>query len=43
MSATKAKAIFIISFFEQIFYRKKSLVLLNSAVLIDLILSVAVQ
>ena len=38
--ATKAKAIFVICFFEQIFYRKKSLVHLNSAVLI---LSVAVQ
>lgn len=40
MSATKAKPIFIICFFEQIFHSKKSLVLLNSAVLI---LSVAVQ
>lgn len=40
MSATKAKPIFIICFFEQIFHSKKSLMLLNSAVLI---LSVAVQ
>ena len=40
MSATKAKPIFIICFFEQIFHSKKSLMLLNSAVLI---LSVEVQ
>ena len=40
MSATKAKPIFIICFFEQIFHSKKSLVLLNSAVLI---VSVVVQ
>ena len=40
MSATKAKAIFNICFFEQIYDRKISLVLLNSGVLI---LSVAVQ